>query len=561
MDVQREVIGICSDPDFRARIVELVLKLCEVDTCPAQPLESLAANEARAFAILQAALSGLGLEGGRTVRREISPAIRAHPAYSTPYYSAVPHESVYQGRGNLLYLLDREPAMAGLGAAVNAHIDTVTPHIPPALGERFIAGRGTADDKGNVAAVIGALQILAELERRNAVALKNKLTVMFAVDEETGGNGSLDLAMDRVLRTRYSSILIMECTGNRLHPANRGAVYLRCEARFAPSTPGGAPGACLAEAYAWALLALLDEGEAIRGESAHPLFPHRPVQTCTGILGPFGGHPSAICGEVQFELACFEPPKQEDLRALVEHGVRRYVARYGDKTLVLDPSTGRKKVEKHYDLDRLSAGRWLVTIHGSTGHMGSLPLNDAAIAKWSYVVRELVQARQAGQVQFSLVLPPAGAGPSLVFEGAQGFLPTHSIQEVKARTREAFLSGIRAYLAEAGLPGDVIACEVTFDKLHNDAFAGDPDSTSMQRARRTAVELGLPGAENPPVGWDVSCDARLFAGEYPDLPVITFGAGKLEQAHSSAERLDIDELFDAICFTALFLLRETGSTS
>ena len=54
--------------------------------------------------------------------------------------------------------------------------------------------------------------------------------------------------------------------------------------------------------YALAILALLDEGEAIRQESDHPLFPHRPVQTCTGILGPFGVHPSAICGEVGFEL-------------------------------------------------------------------------------------------------------------------------------------------------------------------------------------------------------------------------------------------------------------------
>ena len=58
----------------------------------------------------------------------------------------------------------------------------------------------------------------------------------------------------------------------------------------------------LLEAFALAILALLDEGEAIRQESDHPLFPHRPVQTCTGILGPFGVHPSAICGEVAFEV-------------------------------------------------------------------------------------------------------------------------------------------------------------------------------------------------------------------------------------------------------------------
>ena len=58
----------------------------------------------------------------------------------------------------------------------------------------------------------------------------------------------------------------------------------------------------LLEAFAFAILALLDEGEAIKQESDHPLFPHRPVQTCTGILGPFGVHPSAICGELRFEV-------------------------------------------------------------------------------------------------------------------------------------------------------------------------------------------------------------------------------------------------------------------
>ena len=42
------------------------------------------------------------------------------------------------------------------------------------------------------------------------------------------------------------------------------------------------------------------EGAAIRAESRHELFPQRPVQTCHGIIGPFGEHPSRICGEVSF---------------------------------------------------------------------------------------------------------------------------------------------------------------------------------------------------------------------------------------------------------------------
>ena len=125
---------------------------------------------------------------------------------------------------------------------------------------------------------------------------------MFVIDEETGGNGSLALAMDRELKARYDSILVLECTGNRLHPANRGAVFIKCEGRLADTDDLSQVTPSLLEAFALAILALLDEGEAIRQESDHPLFPHRPVQTCTGILGPFGVHPSAICGEVAFEL-------------------------------------------------------------------------------------------------------------------------------------------------------------------------------------------------------------------------------------------------------------------
>ena len=306
-------------------------------------------------------------------------------------------------------------------------------------------------------AIIGALQVLAELERRGIVRLQNKLTAMFVIDEETGGNGSLALAMDRELKARYDSILVLECTGNRLHPANRGAVFIKCEGRLTDTDDLGQATPSLLEAFALAILALLDEGEAIRQESDHPLFPHRPVQTCTGILGPFGAHPSAICGEVAFELVFHvddgtgepenvmlsgltsqgpqrrdfseaSPPRGRDpslearrdalhpadplrvtsrstlgaepladdvLRLIIDRGIARYVARDGDKTQVIDPATGARKVERHYDLAWQDVDRCTITIHGATGHMGSLPQNDAAIAKWAYVMRELIDARRS----------------------------------------------------------------------------------------------------------------------------------------------------------------------
>jgi len=603
IDIPGEVRAICDRQSFQRGLVDFLVRICDIDTSPAQELASLRQAERRVFRILSDALEQLELPGGSIAMREISPAIRSHPAYSRPYYAPGPAEDVYRARGNLLYLLDREPAAPGRGLALNAHIDTVAPFFPPAVSGDVVSGRGAADDKGNVAVILGTLQVLAELERRRLVTLKNNITAMFVIDEETGGNGSLDLALDRLLKERYESMLVLECTGNQLHPANRGAVFIRCEGRLSgePSQDsrvlrtetrkeetsssvmlsgpvaqpaprrvaseashprsGGETVPSLAEAFAFAILELLDEGEAIRGESDHPLFPHRPVQTCTGILGPFGAHPSAICGEVSFDLAGPELPDEVTLQDWIESGIRRYVARYGDKTQVIDPATGTRKVERHCDLERHRDDEWRVTVHGASGHLGSLPQNDAAIAKWAYIVREIVLARRHLEAAFSLELPEDDSQAGLIFEGAQGFLPTHPMEEIKARTRSAFLRGMGAYLVGEGLREDAIACDVTFDKLHNEAYACDPDSPTMRRALNTAAEIGVAQPGGPLRGWEVSCDARLFAGEYPGMPVITTGAGSLEHAHSDRERVHLPDLFQAICFTSLFLLIETGVTT
>jgi acetylornithine deacetylase/succinyl-diaminopimelate desuccinylase-like protein len=578
-ELLREIRIICEQEAFRRGLLDFLWRICEVDTSPAQELARLREGEQRVFQLLGAELAELGMPGGSVVQREISPAIADHPAYSRPYYASGPSAEAYRGRGNLLYLLDREPAAGGQGIALNAHIDTVAPYFPPSRSGGVIRGRGTADDKGNVAVILGTLQVLAELERRGLVAPRNKITAMFVIDEETGGNGSLDLAVDRRLKERYNSVVVMECTGNRLHPANRGAVFIRCACRPWADLPpesrargkppvqssgiGGTPRTealpSVAEATAFAILELLDEGEEIRRESDHPLFPHRPVQTCTGILGPFGVHPSAICAGVAFEVCGLDRVGREAVREWLERGVRRYVSRYGDKTLVVDPSTGTRKVERHYDLDWKGDGSCTVRVYGASGHMGSLPENDAAITKWAYMVRELVEQRRATGLAFSVYLPSSDPQPELVFEGAQGFLPTHPMEEVKTRARAAFLRGLERYLRDECLPPDSIACDVTFDKLHNEAYACDPGSPTMRTAMETAVEVGLMRADELMRGWEVSCDARLFAREYPGMPVISFGAGWLEHAHSDRERIEASELFRSVLFLALFVLRQTSS--
>jgi len=444
---------------------------------------------------------------------------------------------------------------------LNAHIDTVAPYLPPSREGGILSGRGSADDKGNVAVIVGTLRILDEFLRLQKTSLKNRLTAMFVIDEEIGGNGSLDLAIDRRVNERYDSILILECTDNDVHPAGRGAIFIKCE-----GTAGSVPkkqefDIVLEEAFAFGVIDLLEEGETLRSESSHPLFPHRPVQTCTGILGLFGKHPSAICGQVEISLQPLgDLPTRERIEKTITEGIKKYVSIYGDKTKIVDPETGIRKLEKHYEIVQ-KENSFVVKIFGLTGHMGSLRENDAAIAKWAYITREFVNDRLNQKCPLLARLSTQGSESykKLIFEGAQGFLPTHSIDEVKARSASSFRRGIESYLEKIGANQNDILCEITFNKLHNDAFAGNPDARSVQTAVRVASEYGLRQQNQPVLGWDVSCDARLFAMEHPDLSVITFGAGKLKDAHSNSEHVLLSDIFAAIRVCSLFVLSETGT--
>jgi acetylornithine deacetylase len=80
--------------------------------------------------------------------------------------------------------------------------------------------------------------------------------------------------------------------------------------------------------------------------------------------------------------------------------------------------------------------------------------------------------------------------------------------------------------------------EVAYTGIHNAPYLGDPDSW-LATALRDAV--AITGAEpESRRAWCVSCDARLY-GEHLRVPVVVFGAGQLDQAHTSTEFLDLDE--------------------
>jgi len=242
------------------------------------------------------------------------------------------------------------------------------------------------------------------------------------------------------------------------------------------------------------------------------------------------------------------------------------VGLYGDKTKVKDLATRKPMVARHYDL-RIQNWIIQVNVHGATGHMGAIRERDGAITKMAYLVRSLVGSKgrlereAGGEIRLELGQRDNDKARSmgLVFEGGQGFVPTHTVAEVMHRLRLAAQRGADYYLRRVGRSerGEDIV-NITYEKLHNDAFAGDSDSLSVRNAIAAAKSCGL-WKNEPILGWTVSCDARLFAGEYPGLDVLTFGPGQLIHAHSDDEQIDLDEIRKATEFLAAFLLCQTGT--
>jgi acetylornithine deacetylase/succinyl-diaminopimelate desuccinylase-like protein len=259
-----------------------------------------------------------------------------------------------------------------------------------------------------------------------------------------------------------------------------------------------------------------------------------------------------------------DEPTEHLLRDCLEAGLASYVGLYGDKTKVMDPATGKPMVARHYELRRIDTG-FELEVYGAAGHMGSVRERDGAITKAAHLVRSLVYSKTAleragGLMRLALGVdsPTVSNGP-LIMEGGQGFVPTHRIEEVMKRQSRAAERGAENYLRWLGrTEAGSAAVKITYEKLHNVAFDGDPNSTTMQHAITAARACGVWKNELI-LGWTVSCDARLFATEYPGMPVLTFGPGQLIHAHSDREQIALEEIRSAAEFLAIFLLLQTGT--
>ena len=556
---------------FRQYLVDLLVEICRLDTTIQPDVPRLRDAEGKVYDVLERELKTYAIPGGAARRAPIDPKIADHPYFSQLYYTrsekhpeGLSVKDTYAGRCNLLFAADGDGKRnGGVNLAINGHIDVVAPYFPPRVEDGRVFGRGSCDDKGNVVALMGALKLVGEYLKSTGQKLNRHFTGMFVIEEEMGGNGSLSAALDRELKKRYDSLVVLEICENKLFPGNRGCVWYKVEGKL--------PGVNLFEAAAFIIEQLEKEGRSIRSESDHPLFPHRPVQTCHGMIGHSGEHPSRINGDVSFDIsfAGGEPAKaRKTIEDVIAFALAEYTGVYGDKTKINDKTTGKPKVDHHFDLAEAPHG-FTVRVFGATGHMGSIFENDGAITKMMTMVRSLLRSRAALERKAGAKVRFEHHGwkdPShLVLEGGQGFLPTHEMTDVQARVRAAAARGADEYfrlleahgLQSVGVRGaDVL--RVTFDKLHNAAFAGRADSAEMRNAIEAAKEAGM-WRDEPVRGWDVSCDARIFAGEYPDMNVLTTGPGSLLFAHSDREHIEIDDMRRAAEFLAYYILKHTGT--
>lgn len=531
------VLSQLNRAEFREFLVSSLLELCSIDSTPERDVANLRKRERAAFDAIRS-IAGDNLSRGEWREVPIDhEVLSAEESYTAPYYTD--SVSPYADRSNLILILPAENESAsGASIAVNAHIDTVQPYVAPERRGGRVFGRGSCDDKGNVTVMLGAIRLLGEIKRRFGIAPAKDLLFMFAIDEESGGNGSLALALDGNLKQRYDELVVLECCENTVYCANRGALWYRIEL---PVDRIKAPVKVAAEL----VLALEAAGRAIKQESDHPLFIDRPVQTCHGIWGPWGEHPSRVCGYL--ELAAKTGLSEAAVKEAINGGLQRYTSLYGDKTQTT--RNGTAVVPWHYRLEQ-EASRCLVKIMGSTGHMAAVAQNDGALTKAAFLIEALAVADPQAEIEL------VGYDPRrpFVMEGGQSFVPTHSLQQIKLRIRDA----CRKVLSRFGFSDTEVEGMVTMNKLHNSAFCSDPESGLFLNARTISAGLGLPQGAVPQ-GWGASCDARLFAERYPQMPVITMGAGDLNNAHSDNESIDIDDLTRNAGLLTLLLLERSGA--
>lgn len=260
-------------------------------------------------------------------------------------------------------------------------------------------------------------------------------------------------------------------------------------------------------------------------------------------------------GRIEIQCVIEEEPGGNGALALIRQGCR------ADGVVVMEAS----------GLDVFPANRGAIWFRarttGKSVHMGRRHEGVNAIEKMVEVIhrmldyeRRLIEesrdhplfTRYENPVQLCIGTIRADGWPSMVagecvMEGGVGFLPNKNMEQVKQELWDAVMETEDEWLREH--------FELTFPKLHNDAYEIDPAHPLVQTLHGAVRDCGF---ESEVYGWNVSCDARLYA-KVAGLPTVVYGPSDIAQAHSEGERIRVDEMLDAAAGLGAFLVRWCGA--
>jgi acetylornithine deacetylase len=256
--------------------------------------------------------------------------------------------------------------------------------------------------------------------------------------------------------------------------------------------------------------------------------------------------------EVQFVIE--EEPGGNGALALIRQGCA------ADACIVCEAS----------DLNVFPANRGAVWFRarttGVSTHMGRRHEGVNAIEKMMEAIRwmlvyeqELIAGsrgnplfdRYENPVQVCLGMIQAGQWPSTVpdecvLEGGIGFLPNKTLDQVRAEFEAAIMRSDDEWLKSH--------FELTYPKLKKDAYQIDPDHPVVNTLHQAVLETGR---HSEVFGWNVSCDAALYA-RVAGIPTVVYGPSDIREAHGAGEKIRFQDILDGAVALALAVARWCG---
>ena len=141
--------------------------------------------------------------------------------------------------GQPRYCLMGEYGAGGPLIYFHGHYDVVPGCSPdqflPRLDGKKIWGRGSADMKGGLAAMLGAIRVL----QAGGTRLDGRIGIVLVPDEETAGQpGTPYLMRNGLIDSAALGMFMPECTSGAVWNSNRGAISLRIRVKGKPAHVG-----------------------------------------------------------------------------------------------------------------------------------------------------------------------------------------------------------------------------------------------------------------------------------------------------------------------------------